>query len=264
MTIEERMDALEEKYEKRIASLEHELEKEKAVTEIQNCMGRYAYLHTGGMHTACVDCFAVGDPDLSIEIGPSGVYTGPDAAYRVYERGHNESEKDRRGLLAEHALTTPVIEVADDLQTAKAIWISPGHEAGTDYEDGSFEAGWLWGRYAMDFKRVNGQWKIWHFQMYSTFRCGYYKSWADVPASDLAAEKTVLEDGSVYYNPMFPNNPPDKPTTFFEEYSKDRVPKYWPQPPRPYRTFDGTPSMVGAPPEGLEIINAGCGAEKGS
>lgn len=253
--LEKRLEALENDYKKTIAELRLELAKEKAVTQIQNCMGRYAYMHTGGMHTACLECFANGDPDLTIEIGPTGVYRGPDAAIRVYDTGHNEYEAERLGFMAEHTLTTPVIEVADDLQTAKAIWISPGHETAPDPETGKYEGDWIWDRYAMDFKCVNGEWKIWHFQMFPTFRCDYYTCWTETEPNDRVQERMRLEAGLEMNVPMFEAAPADEPTTFFEEYATDRVMKFWPQPPRPYATFEGTQSMVGAPPEGVMITN---------
>ena len=233
-----------EELEKRVQALELELKKQQAVVQIQNCMGRYVYMHTGGKHSRCVSCFANGDPDLSIEIGPMGVFRGPDAAYRVYHIAHNTFEGDRVGFLAEHALTTPVIEVADDLMTAKALWISPGHE--TSIEPDGPDPTWMWGRYAMDFKNINGEWKIWHFQMFPTFRCNYYKAWTDtVPFDEIIKEHPEENTMDI------PEARPDEPTTFFEEYSVHRAPKYWPQPPSPYKTFEGTQSMVGAPPEGV-------------
>ena len=230
----------------RLEKLELELAKEKAVTQIQNCMGRYAYMHTGGMHTECMKCFAEGDPDLTIEIGPGGKFVGPDAAYRVYHINHNVGEGDRIGFMAEHTLTTPVIEVADDLQTAKALWISPGHETAMDHESGEVEAEWMWGRYAMDFKCINGEWKIWHFQMFPTFRCSYYKSWVETVACDRLMADANEAQGKERI-PMQPDSTADEPTTFFEEYAADCVMKYWPAPPEPYETFEGTQSMVGAP-----------------
>lgn len=256
--MDERMERLLAAMEERLERLEHDLAKERAVTQIQNCMGRYAFLHTGGMHTECMDCFAVGDPELSIEIGPSGLFRGPDAAERVYKNGHNACELDRHGCMAEHSLTTPVIEVADDLQTAKAIWISPGHETAEDWASGEFSSDWTWGRYAMDFKCVNGEWKIWHFQMFPTFRCNFYQSWADTEANDRLLEKERIRLGRDKYPSLFPNEEADAPTTFFEEYARDRIMKYWPQPPQPYESFAGTQSMVGAPPEGVAIMPERC------
>ncbi len=251
---EQRLTALEQKLAQsleKISALELALAKERAITQIQNCMGRYAYMHTGGKHTECMECFAVGDSDLSIEIGPMGVFKGPDAAYRVYHIIHNAGEGDRVGFCAEHTLTTPVIEVADDLQTAKAIWISPGHETSIE-PDGSADPTWMWGRYAMDFKCVDGQWKIWHFQMFPTFRCNYYTAWTDTVPFDRLMRQHMAERPAGEEPPAGPGGlRPDAPMTFFEEYATDRVMRYWPQPPAPYQTFEGTQSMVGAPPEGV-------------
>ncbi len=248
--IEAKLKEFEDKYEARIAKLELDLAKEKARSQIQNCMGRYAYMHTGGRHTECMECFAVGDPDLSIEIGPMGKFVGPDAAYRVYHLGHNAGEGNRLGFMAEHTLTTPVIEVADDLQTAKAIWISPGHETGNDPETGKPCAQWMWGRYAMDFKNVNGEWKIWHFQMFGTFRCDFDTPWTETEPADRRLKlfepkaDVVDEDAAGFASAA---GKPDFPTTFMEEYAPDRAMKMWPAPPEPYATFEGTRSMVGAP-----------------
>lgn len=241
-TIEQKLQELETRMNEKVQALELALAKEKAVTQIQNCMGRYAYMHTGGKHDECMACFAEGDPGLTIEIGPLGLFKGPDAAYRVYHIMHNMGEGKRIGFLAEHTLTTPVIEVADDLQTAKALWISPGHETAVG-PDGP-DPNWMWGRYAMDFKNVNGEWKIWHFQMFPTFMCNFYEAWTDTLPFDKQPPRPAPPDDGKRVKP-------DAPTTFAEEYSTDRAMKYWPQPPKPYATFEGTQSMVGAPPAEL-------------
>lgn len=66
------------------------------------------------------------------------------------------------GLLELHQITTPVIQVARDLKTAKGMWMSTGailmlHDA--DSETGrSFT--WDSGKYAVDFINLNGVWKI--------------------------------------------------------------------------------------------------------
>jgi hypothetical protein len=53
-------------------------------------------------------------------------------------------------MIAEHCLTSPVIQVAKDGKTAKAIWFSPGVEGNQ----------WAYGKYAIDFVKEDGQWKI--------------------------------------------------------------------------------------------------------
>lgn len=80
-----------------------------------------------------------------------------------------------KGLMIEHTLTTGMIEVADDRGTAKGIWISPGHE--TFPMAGECRPHWSWGRYGVDFVREDGQWKIWHLHVLTTFRTPYDQSW---------------------------------------------------------------------------------------
>ena len=162
------MADLEKKFEEleaKIAKLELDLAKEKAVTQIQNVMGRYAYMHTGGMHTLCSHLFAEGDPELSIEIGPGGVFYGPDAAYRAYTIGHNAGEGNRLGFMAEHTLTTPVIEVADDLKSVRSYYMTPGTMGGVTGSQGGRSGGWLWERYGSEFVYRDGRWWWFHEQV---------------------------------------------------------------------------------------------------
>lgn len=80
-----------------------------------------------------------------------------------------------KGLMIEHTLTTGIIEIADDRQTAKGVWISPGHE--TFPMGDTMRPHWSWGRYAVDFVREDGGWRIWHLHVLTTFRTPYDKSW---------------------------------------------------------------------------------------
>ena len=115
----------------RIEKLELELKKEKAVTEIQNLLGRYVYMHIGGQHEGCMSLFSKRE-DMTVEIGPMGLFRGPKGLEQIYGVNHTVNEGDRIGFLAVHPLTTPVIEVADDLQTAKGLWLHHGVETQPD------------------------------------------------------------------------------------------------------------------------------------
>lgn len=90
---------------------------------------------------------------------------------------------------------------------------------------------WMWNKYACDFVKEDGQWKIWHFHIYPIFRCSYYKSWVDDPW--LAA-------------PSLANAPDEmKPTTPSHEWrpwSATAAPENRPAPPEPYETFDESTS----------------------
>ena len=110
------------------ASLEDRIARLEAVHEIQNVMGRYSYWHTANMHRECLDLFALKTPGVRAEM-MWGVYEGADSLERLYPGFHAWVDGDAKGVMHMHTLTTPVIEVAGDLQHgASATWISPGHE----------------------------------------------------------------------------------------------------------------------------------------
>lgn len=58
-----------------------------------------------------------------------GVYDGAEGIKRCYDNYHADCISGP-GIMAVHTLTTPVIEIAEDLKTAKAVWVSPGHITG--------------------------------------------------------------------------------------------------------------------------------------
>ena len=60
---------------------------------------------------------------------------------------------------------TCILELADDGQTAKGIWYSKGEL--TEVTDNGPEAYWRFGRYGVDFIKEDGQWKIWHEQIFT-------------------------------------------------------------------------------------------------
>lgn len=66
-----------------------------------------------------------------------------------------------------HTLTTPLIEIAGDGQTAQAMWYTPGYICGhggpMDPDDAPLDGQWMYERYAIDFIKEDGEWKIWHF-----------------------------------------------------------------------------------------------------
>jgi len=64
-----------------------------------------------------------------------------------------------------HTQETPVIEVAGDGKTAKGMWYSIGQGVrGSISEDGKATktTEWMWEKYAVDFVKEDGKWKMWH------------------------------------------------------------------------------------------------------
>jgi ketosteroid isomerase-like protein len=187
-------------------------------------MGRYSYWHTANMHRECVDLFALRTPGVRAEM-MWGVYAGPDGIRRLYEGWHRHlGPAEDVGSMHMHTLTTPVIEVAGDLASARAVWISPGHETVGEPR----EAHWAWCKYGCDFVREDGQWKIWHLHVYGIFFTPYTSPW------------TSAGDNAPVVDP--PATPPglaaDLPPTTRWMYAPDEVYVNSPAPPHPYQTFD--------------------------
>ena len=233
----------------KIERLELELKKERAINEIQNVLGRYVYMHIGGQHEGCMALFSSRE-DMTVEIGPMGLFRGPKGLEQIYGVNHTVNEGDRVGFLAVHPLTTPVIEVADDLQTAKGLWLHHGVETKPDLDQpGKMDAVFMDGYYAIDFIFEEGAWKMWHFHMFPLFSCPWNTPFTEVePLDRIMFERGERVEG---FNRM--QKGADAPTSYMREYSIDRPTLFWPQPPEPYASFEGTRSMVGAPPEGTKL-----------
>lgn len=207
-------------------SLEERIQRLEDIHEIQNVFGKYEYFHTADMQEETVELYAKKTPGVSAEIANWGVYEGFEGIKRLFLGLHRQGGKQALiGSMHMHTLTTPVIEVAGDGKTAKAVWISPGHE--TMAAAGEFKALWAWLKYGVDFVKEDGKWKIWHSHVYPIFMTPYEKSWADAPPSTSAPRKVPDE------------LKPDRPTTYLWEYATNRVYENVPAPPEPYETWDG-------------------------
>lgn len=216
---------------KRKLSLSDRIQRLEDVHEIHNLMSRYEYFHTAGLHEKTVAMFARNTPGVRCEISNWGVYEGLAGVERMFVKVHQQSQggDDRRGILNMHALTTPVIEVAGDGQTAKAVWISPGHE--TNPRNGKLEPTWRWVKYGVDFVKENGVWRFWHFHVYGIFRTPYDKSWVE------SANYGQNQD-------MPPELKSDRPTTYHWVYTPEAVADNIPEPPEPYETWDESTAYV--------------------
>lgn len=206
--------------EERIKFLEKEVQRLHDIQEIQNLVGKYEVLHTPKTFGQTMYLFALKQPDVSAEIADWGVYIGAEQIKVLYGMVHSEKLE---GTMFEHQLTTPMIEVAGDGKTAKGVWFSPGHE--THEVDGKMQAFWCYGKYGADFIKEDGEWKIWHWHWYDTFKTPYHKSWIEVPPG--APPATLAE------------HPADKPTTYRSSYFPDGVREPIPGCPEPYQTWDG-------------------------
>lgn len=203
------------------------IERLEAAQAVQNVMSTYEYLHSAYRNGDIPELFADVE-DLLIEM-PAGIWRGRDAAYRCFGVTFEKelTKPDRSGELVEHTLTTPIIEVAGDGQTAKAVWNSPGHETHRFFwvEGSPRYEFWYWCTYAVDFLKTDDGWKIWHLHVYQTW------------ASEVG--KRVFDPDAAPPEPPIPNGPgrPDEPISLQTKYSLSRAPELIPVPPKPYDTY---------------------------
>ncbi len=147
--------------------------------EIQKLFGKHAFLMAQGKRREDVEALWTHRFDTSLG-GNDGFYLGYESILKNYVEAYEQGAKAEldvlcavdpaashaednlgAGSLVMHCLTTPLIEVADDRNTAKAMWYSPGHinRLGPDGKPVSM---WAYQRYGVDFIREEGEWKIWH------------------------------------------------------------------------------------------------------
>jgi len=218
-SVEERLQYLEDQNKR----LEHELDRTKAVQEIMNVMGRYECVHKAISMYLTPECFALTVSDVSMEVSDWGVFIGGEAIKFQFAKMMKE---EPIGTMFDHYVTTPMIQVAGDGKTAKAVFYSPGHETQID-NVGKRRVYWTWGSYSADFIKEKGEWKIWHLKWWRTFRSDYYKSWAE-------------DWPNIMTGPAHEHEWAAQPCTFFHPY--DELTERWPFPfiPEPYETYTGT------------------------
>jgi hypothetical protein len=213
-------------------SLEHEVGRLQDVLEIQNLMSKYEYLHTFNDHVAIGELFAKNRSDCFVSIGTRGHWVGKDAALRAF--GTFIKMGPTRGLLCCNPITTPLIEVAGDRKTAKAMWVGTGLMAQRD-EKGNPSVRIEWDRYAVDFIKEDGRWKFWHLQIFRIFHMNW-REWAKNEDFRKVPEQVDLNIGKVMaYDDT---NRPDGPSINMNPYSLETIQTRVPAPPEQYDTWD--------------------------
>jgi len=195
--------------------------------EISKLMAKYVYYGYGRTWELVPDLFAQRD-DIWIDCEGFGIFDGKKGIESFFVNWHHSMEGDAEGMFCIHLLTTEIIEVATDGKTARGLWFSPGAETRKKMDDGAHEAYWIWGMYAIDFIKENGEWKFWHFRIPHILLCDYHNSWVDldkiVMGSQIGHEGRPQADRPSSYNP-----------TFFG--TKKKTDLFF-QPPHPYQTED--------------------------
>jgi hypothetical protein len=121
-------------------------------------------------------------------------YLYGDAARKALH-GQDDPAFGKAGTLKVYFVSTGYVQIAEDGQTAKGIYYSPGlqTEMGTD---GQPKSAWDYKAYGVDFIKEDGKWKIWHFAAYTDFVTPPNVSWT---------EKTSISNTNIKYQAWTPS-----------------------------------------------------------
>ena len=223
---------------KRKENLLRSMERLEAYQEIQNQMGRMIAAFNFREAEKVLGYFALEMEDVSLEVADEGVFEGPEAVETIIRE--TVGKAPQKGEMIDIQLTTPIVEVAQDLQSARALWWCPGAasfvqtgdlpEEKASQAQNDPQAVWLWGDIAVDFVNTEEGWKIHHLHYFRVIKCSYEKGW--------------VEDTSMINRPNTAMHPLSKPTTFHNPYSPLSIRYGLPAAPYPYESDDGENWML--------------------
>jgi hypothetical protein len=240
--------------ENRVAAAEGAAARATDRGAVENVFSRYMHYHNAYQDQRIIDELWVkpGTAGIRARYNNVGAYTTWESV-TAYHRGRPRPI----GKLLLHYTSTPVIEVSADGTTAKGLWIMAGLESGlTDPEvaenvpEWVFSGGevdgkrvwahWVWCKYGVDFRKQDGEWRIWHFRCYEIARAPFDKDWVSFARHNQESHDSNLawfgDDGVPVYLPEV-----DEPVeTVYVPYGTDRAQTLDPEPPRPYDEFEDT------------------------
>jgi len=205
---------------------ERELARMQAEHEIRNLAARFVLSVKGGLFEEAYRCFALETEGVYANIEKYGIYEGKKKLHEYFVDYYGRIGGGE-GCFIIHELTNPVVELAGDGNTAKAMFTVEGILAvDTDHWMAEHEEArsiWQFGPWCMDFVREQGEWKIWHLVIYDEVETTYEKSW-----SELASREEILDQSA------------PEPTQRTEEshyFHTGRRPYLHQEPPVCYRTY---------------------------
>ncbi len=133
------------------------------------------------------------------------------------------------GTFVIRPISSVIIKIADDRQTAKAIWLIQGMDS--DITTSGPMSSWLWAYYTADFVWEDEEWRIWHLQYLEDVHhyCG--QDWSK-------PQEEHVEEG--FETAVFEKPVPNVPMKVRERYSPTRPYTPAPRLPEDYRTFSET------------------------
>ena len=193
------------------------------IQEIANLQGRYLFYVQAHDYEAIVDMFAKDDPEVSVEVAEGGVYVGIEKVRAMFV-DLIKPFFTSAGTLPVHMLTTPVIEIQPDGETAYGMWQTLG--CNTFPGEEGLCATWQQGKYDNIFVKENGQWRFKQFRWLCNFRTPFDQGWVKQPM--LNVEPLDLSN--------FPESThPTRTGEYYAPYDPEQEMHFGPRPPEPIK-----------------------------
>jgi hypothetical protein len=217
-----------------VPTLEQRITRLEDIQAVQVVLGYYEEYQSALQFDRVLPLFALEAADVRWEPGPGAWIGANDVRAALMAQQHQENDPQwariHSGEMHVHTLATPIIVIADDGQTAKATFDSPGLEtlSGIGHKPDA-RRGWC--RYGVDFLKTPTGWKIWHLHVYGVIFSPANKSWVDAPG--FPPQPKATDVGGEWPKPT-------RPQSDVWIYSGRGTPPLLPRPPEPYRTFSET------------------------
>lgn len=228
-----------------IYSEDEEMERVWAAEEIKDLMSRRAVYNANDDRRGEIEDLWVRKSTnrMTASYGTDfGFYVGMDEIVKYYVIKHQRERKAEldslrklypevgenalgTGALINHPVSSPFVEIAEDGKTGRGLWYSIGQETKVN-NDGKCEGYWMLGKYAADFIREDGVWKIWHIMVSSDLYCHAGEDFGDQPE--------IFDPGEYMLEKEFGEPTIKQKLRTIEFYWSDDYPTM----PKPYVTFD--------------------------
>ncbi len=259
----ETLEARIAELESRVASAERDARYARDRGAVENVFARYMYLHNSFQDEKIKALWARrGTPGMSAQYSNLGVYTSYDSIM-----AYHSGRPSPIGKLIFHYLTTPLIEIAADGQSAKGRWIAAGVESGLMTPEAAakapaflFEraeaegnevhgkkvwAHWVQMQYGVDFIRQDGAWRILHFRCFEVSRARFDRNWIALAAEIQDSTANSAFNADLMYlgddgKPVFMPKVDGPPKSLSHSYRPDAGVQPDVPIPVPYRTLSET------------------------
>ncbi len=206
-----------------------------------NMVSAYAFMHSNNVDRSLFFDKMWSKSDDIVHVMPWGIEVTREAneynrhpTDTIYDADSDVTDTNmvHNGMLMFHSITTPVIEVAEDLQSCRLAFRSPGHETCVwpgSAKEMEYSAEWAWSGYGWDFILEDGEWRVKNMRVTPVFKCDPRVSWAEAPALAPDVIETIVQ-----------HLPPDTiPAPRLFQYAADViVPCDEPEPPAPYHDLE--------------------------